>query len=397
MRFIKSSGKTFRKYLRRFAAHDHLRELHASINFAEEPRAAIKITGGIGDHIMAARFLRDLFGKVGPFAFDAYSSRADSAGWLLSGFPECKRIYSEYFLWEESYRSYPIALYLTQFACVMYESLDRRTIHKWKPGLLTVCESLRRYSESIRPHIEHHARLDGDLGRLASLTGFKRHTYLQGMAGIKFGGNLYKLPLNEHALDKFGLAERRYITVHNGYDAAFEGQGSTSTKIYPHFSGVIDRIKRDCPEIKIVQIGTTTSKPIDGVDLDLIDKTPLNDVVGLLKGAALHLDSESGLVHMASCVGTKSVVVFGPTSVEYYGYEENINIAPTVCGNCWWAKPTWNSQCVRGEVEPSCTYSQEPESVYRQVRSALWGGEEIKAIGKVDRLQLVHPAQTAPG
>jgi ADP-heptose:LPS heptosyltransferase len=393
MGFIKSIRKKLRKRRNKRLLGPHLDALDAKLGHTANPsaqdaypipkdaplpqfesgapRAAIRVTGGIGDHIIAARFLRDLMKRVGPFEFDLYSSRPETAAWVFDPLEQCKEIYSEYFLWDASYKKYPIAMYVTQFACIMHESFARRTVSKWRPKLLSVAESLTRYSEQLRPHITHHPHLDGELGRFAHHHGYKRNDFLNGMSAVPWGGNVYPLPLKADALQSFSLLPHTYVTLHNGYDAAFEGQRTPSTKIYPYFDAVVDLLKAEFPTIKIVQLGTTTSRPIAGVDLNLIRKTTLPELATLLEGSLLHIDSESGLVHMASCVGTKSVVVFGPTSLDYYGYDDNINIPPTTCGNCWWSTTTWNSQCVRGDTHPRCTYTQKPEAVYRHVRQAL--------------------------
>ena len=55
----------------------------------------------------------------------------------------------------------------------------------------------------------------------------------------------------------------------------------------------------------------------------------------VLKGSLLHIDCDSGLVHLATQLGTKCVVLFGQTSVWYFGYEQNINIVSKVCNSCY--------------------------------------------------------------
>ena len=49
---------------------------------------------------------------------------------------------------------------------------------------------------------------------------------------------------------------------------------------------------------------------------DLSGATSLPEALGVLAGAAIFLGNDSGLAHLASAVGTPSVVVFGPTDPE---------------------------------------------------------------------------------
>jgi ADP-heptose:LPS heptosyltransferase len=158
--------------------------------------------------------------------------------------------------------------------------------------------------------------------------------------------------------------------VHNGFDTDFVITGRRATKCYPHFGAVVARLKRQWPDLKFVQIGTTTSEPISECDLVLLHQTTLDEASGLIAGAALHLDNEGGMVHLAACLGTRSAVLFGPTPSDYFAY---LNFDPPVCGNCWWMKRSWMDVCAKGYDTPLCLSEQDPESVARAVSAALRG------------------------
>ena len=51
------------------------------------PHLAVKITGGLGDYVVAARYLRGLADQVEPFTFDLYSGNPDIAGWIFESVP----------------------------------------------------------------------------------------------------------------------------------------------------------------------------------------------------------------------------------------------------------------------------------------------------------------------
>jgi ADP-heptose:LPS heptosyltransferase len=120
-----------------------------------------------------------------------------------------------------------------------------------------------------------------------------------------------------------------------------------------------------------VQLGSSSSIPISGVDINLIDKTTIEEAAGLIKHALLHIDNEGGLVHVARCLGVRSCVVFGPTPAEYFGYPENINFRPLECGGCWWINETWMDQCPRGFDIPKCMESHLPATIASAISSAL--------------------------
>ena len=96
----------------------------------------------------------------------------------------------------------------------------------------------------------------------------------------------------------------------------------------------------------------------------------------VLKNTLFHLDIEGGLVHIATQLGTKCIVLFGPTVKEYYGYEENINISVGTCHNCWGLYTDVN-RCARGMAEPECMYSIQPELVMGYVDEYLGGSGKL--------------------
>ena len=89
-----------------------------------------------------------------------------------------------------------------------------------------------------------------------------------------------------------------------------------------------------------------------------------------LKKSLLHIDIEGGLVHLATQMRTKCIVLFGPTQEEYFGYEENINIKAGSCHDCY-GMYLDQSKCARHMEKPECMYSITPEMVMKSVREHL--------------------------
>lgn len=247
-------------------------------------------------------------------------------------------------------------------------------VRRYNKRLPNICGALQRFEPKIDVFIENHPRLDGTLGQAAVFMNMNRYNFLQGMSGIKYGGPRLPLATDEHALPRFGLEGKRYVTLHNGFDAeeaGHVGRGRPATKCYPRFPESVPRLREACPNVYIVQLGADTSQPIDAVDLNLIGRTSMAETAAILGSAALHIDNEGGLVHVASCLGTRSCVVFGPTSLDYFGYEENINIPPAFCGGCWWTTGDWLRNCPRGLDGPRCLSQQPPEVIVEALRPHL--------------------------
>jgi ADP-heptose:LPS heptosyltransferase len=136
---------------------------------------------------------------------------------------------------------------------------------------------------------------------------------------------------------------------------------------------LVRKLKDQFKDIAVVQLGGDTGADIAGVDLSLKSRADLPAAVKVIRGALLHIDTDSGLVHVAACVGTKAIVLFGPTDFEYFGYSSNINIKAPACSNCWLSAKSWVPSCHLGDPIPRCMPSISPDSVVAAVASALPG------------------------
>lgn len=154
-----------------------------------------------------------------------------------------------------------------------------------------------------------------------------------------------------------------YITYNFGANNQFK-DGKKQTKMWPYeYHMELNRIlKKNYPKIKIVQLGAANVEKIPGADRYILGK-PLDVVKYVLKNSMFHFDCEGGLVHMASQLGTKCFVVFGPTPAWFLGYKNNENILPEICGECKGLRKDWYTQCYKYD-RPECMYSIKPEKVF---------------------------------
>lgn len=331
----------------------------------------VMVGGGVGDMIVIARCLRDLAANVEPFSFDVFAPQPDLARWIFAAIPNFGEAHPD-LLEGIAGREYDIWLRCHQLLIVHWETARWAQLRK-VPRLAAVLSKIERsrQRDGLDPYIQYHPRLDNGLARKAVYANRSRIDYLHAIAGLSYGGHALPLAADDTALVRHGLAGRDFVTIHNGFDANFSIASRRATKCYPHFAEVIALIKAKQPDIFIVQIGTTTSEPIPGVDLDLINQTSLREVAGLLRETKLHIDNEGGLVHLAACYGRRSLVVFGPTPSDYFGYKENINIDPVRCGGCWWIDEFWMERCPRGMAQSECMFAQPPERIAAEALAAL--------------------------
>jgi hypothetical protein len=327
------------------------------------PHVSIRVSGGIGDYIVMARFLRDFHAAVEGFVFDVYASTPEAAEWAFSTVPGLRACYPD-ILYDKRLDSYDAGFVLNQSLVV---SEGRWGQLRRYQKLLRATARIVKARPSIEVFVERQPFMDNFMARKAVYSGFGRRNWLHHLAGIPYGGDAFPLTTAMSAIDG------PYVTVHNGFDPGFVISGKRATKCYPHFDKVVGFLKERLPHLKVVQIGTSTSDPISLVDHNLINKTTLPEVAGIIRSARLHIDNEGGLVHIAACLGVKSCVVFGPTPADYFGYEGNINVSPPTCGGCWWINETWMDRCPRKFETALCMSLQDPRGVADRIVSELEG------------------------
>lgn len=137
-----------------------------------------------------------------------------------------------------------------------------------------------------------------------------------------------------------------YVTVHNW---SHRGQ-STKCWYADRWAEVARCLKSQGYEV--VQVGPAGAERIPGTT-NLLGATTFHQLAALIKNASLHLDVESGLVHLAKATATRSVVLFGPTSPALFGYAENVNLCAGLCPPCWQESANWFASCVR-QQEHAC-------------------------------------------
>jgi hypothetical protein len=167
-----------------------------------------------------------------------------------------------------------------------------------------------------------------------------------------------------------------FITIHNGFDGDLRSPGQIpyAMKVYPpgHFREFVRLFKQKHPNIKIVQIGIHTSTPVEGVDINLLNKTTYEQMLGYLKHSILHIDGDSGLIHSRQFISNNpAIVLHGPTNKAFFEYENNINIKADFCGDCWQKRPDWMWTCNEGHGTNLCMSHIKPEDIMIKINEYL--------------------------
>jgi hypothetical protein len=333
---------------------------------------AVKVTGGLGDYVVFARVLRDLNLLSGDLRLHIFCSSVASGEWVFGCLPCVDGVYDDSFLADVN-DQYDCVMHLNQLVSFDAEPLNLGKLRRLSRPLSQCLASWRRSRKQWELYRERQPTMNGAFAHHAVVLGHNRYSFLHSQLGLVPGGLLLDLPCDDSVSRDLARRFGSWLTINNGFDANFVISSQQATKCYPaeHWQTVVAGLKHCCPSVKIVQIGGRTSVPIPGVDLNLVNATSLSQAAALLKDAVVHVDVEGGLVHVAASLGTRSVVLFGPTSVGYFGYPDNINLTSGFCGNCWGVTERWMETCPRGYNSARCMDLLDPARVLDAVANAV--------------------------
>ena len=174
---------------------------------------------------------------------------------------------------------------------------------------------------------------------------------------------------DKKTLNKYGLS--KYITMNYGSGMSSSGNRGSISKQWPkeYFEKFVRLFKKEYQDIDIVQLDDASGEKIEGVDKCMFGES-MDVVEHILMHSVFHLDTEGALVHLASQLGTKCIVIFGPTQVDYFGYPSNINIVSDKCHGCYGLYDVIYS-CARDMDKPECMWSITPEMVMEHVKEFM--------------------------
>jgi ADP-heptose:LPS heptosyltransferase len=144
--------------------------------------------------------------------------------------------------------------------------------------------------------------------------------------------------------NKLELISSKYILLHN------DDSEVRKTKAYQihHWNKVIQYLKVSYPDLNIIQVGNLNSTKLDNI-IDLRGKTNFEELCSLVRGAELIITPEGLLPHLSRAFKTKTIVLFGPTPINCFGYKEHINIqGESACSSCWYSTDDWFKACPLG-------------------------------------------------
>ncbi len=332
-------------------------------------RVAVAFRGGLGDYVVLLSFVRKLIEIDPRIIIDLYGIKKFIDA-VFEGENYVHFVYDDeniQFRLNEILIQNDVLIQLVQFPQIFFT--DRERVKSLSPKLydhLTASYNDKRVAD-LQGNPENHL----SIYHRARLFRQNRYSFLGQGSIWGLSSEDSKLNLTDEFAGEYrelGLKDK-YITFNYG---ASISAGGLQTKVWSrdYYEAWIKMMKREYPYIQIVQLGDRNTHAFKDADKNLID-VDLRIIKHVLANSILHVDGEGGLVHLATQLGTKCVVLFGPTPVWYYGYSQNINIVSSVCSDCCHVFPEWYTTCILGDKEPRCMCSITPETVMKCVEEYL--------------------------
>lgn len=102
--------------------------------------------------------------------------------------------------------------------------------------------------------------------------------------------------------------------------------GRRNPKTYPLWEDLVSLIinEKDL-QIKIIQVGLSHELMISGVH-EMIKNASIDDLSQLIKDCDTWISIDNFFHHLATFIGKKGVVIFGPSDPLIFGHPQNINL-----------------------------------------------------------------------
>lgn len=329
-------------------------------------RIAVFMGNGLGDIIIAKKYIMEIL-RLSPqdTLIDVFG-KAEFVEAICSDILQLHNIFPWNF-YDSQCQKYDLSVCATYLL-----SLDKIS----KARLDTIAPKLASMVQNLDKQLQIYG-LAGSAEKTVNSVHFARCRYLKRNAytaytepgGLQINDTHVPIPIAEaesYIFDSLGLQYKKYITFHYGWgEISSENKKHAKVWLPEYFEELAKMIRSKRPDLCIVQIGGANELHLQGIDKALMGNN-LEFVKHILKNALLHIDCEGGLVHLATQLGTKCVVLFGPTPQWYFGYEDNINISACVCPPCYYLENNFAS-CIRRLDEPECMRALLPEMVMEKI------------------------------
>ena len=329
---------------------------------------AFEVPNGLGDCIIALRWIRAIIEKISinDFGIDIFASKHPLKHYLPHLIKNSSFINGTFHKERDSrhYEKYDVALRLTyvpEFLCTPQQN----ALKEKDKNFAQTIDYMIRQSEAygLRYNLPetavHFAR--------CKFWNYNCYTFAK-YFGLEMDD--WHIDISAEKNDDLDLP-LKYIILNYGWGGLAMGEKNIAhCKAWPlaYYDALVKLLHNILPTISLVQTGINDTPRIEGIDRYFFGES-LDKIKCVVKNATLLIDCEGGMVHLATQLGTMCIVLFGPTPLHYFGYNNNINITSkdSDCRDCSFMG-TDIRLCVRKLSHPECMYSITPKQVAETVK-----------------------------
>ena len=327
-------------------------------------RVFLWLAGGVGDVACAQRLVQAYQTYMPQAQFEVYNPIPGAVQTVFAGNKNIRAVPDAKRYWKD----YDLVVYVC--LSVKFLHVNPTRLEKLALPFMSVLHRAQHAQAHLRELLDDPFLTELPLGRWLAAVGGRRFDLMSYLGGVDLPHDIAATTQRSaRPVEKFGLLGKAYITFHDGNRDA----RTLATRMWPreNWQQLLQQIKEKYPGVLLVQVGEKQNFAYPQADMCLVGKTELAEVPALLQGARLHLDTESGLVHLAQWTDTPAVVLFGPSAVDFFGYARNTNLSAGDCGGCMWATPGWMHLCPLGHPTAACMQALSVEQVWQAVQARL--------------------------
>lgn len=357
-----------------FAKVSGVEENHQEYAYEKAPLAiALKFGPGLGDAVIKKRLFKEIVAMAPEAMIDIYTpGGAKFVESFYADEPNLNRAIDDGGArYAQHHKEYGLSMsifFMIKIDHIEYGKL-RGINESFAEQMMLHEKRHNEYGLSLFPTVQNHLHF-----RRAMYLGKNCYTLYDYTDVFCIGDMKVDIPLCPEYKDEYQkLILGQYVTFNYGNGAAGKGNKEIISKQWPreYFEEFARLFKERYPAIRLVQLGDSHTEIIPHVDEAFLGRD-LELVKYILCGSLIHIDIEGGLMHLATQLGTKCAVIYGPTQVELFGYPQNINLVSDKCSNCYLLYPEYY-RCARGQEKPECMWSVRPELVMSVIEAYLEG------------------------
>lgn len=338
---------------------------------SEKAQVCVYLAGGMGDYIISRKFVESLIQEESDLEITLIGDLKLVDAFYCDISQLKKRIQNLTVDINIFEKTFDAVLELQHTANILY------------CDLMSLQQKSKKLDRIFRLFIENKGKIEVNASlqqtidcvnlKRAKYLGLNRYTMFSHYGILNIDSQKVTIPLKQEYERVFLNLDLPKIYVTIGYGSSLKNGGENQTKVWPknYYEEFLKDFKNKYGQISVIQLGESWSNKVKGCDAYILGQN-IETIKYVLKYAFLHIDCEGGLVHLATQLGTKCIVLFGPTPSYYYGYDCNINIKSTECGECMGCTKNWFTQCIKGDNIPArCMRSITPGMVLKKVDEYL--------------------------